>query len=115
MRAIAVLPGKPNSIHLAELPKPSVHEIPSGRGIWFTKPRPAACARSGIRHSQLSDPSMTTARKRSIRHGSSDQANGSDKGPSLHNPGTIKLRRNCWPPDRRSMRCRRRSTCSLHL
>ena len=37
MRAIAVLPGKPNSIHLAELPKPSVHEIPSGRGILVHK------------------------------------------------------------------------------
>ena len=33
MRAIAVLPGRPNSIHLAELPKPSVHEIPNGRGV----------------------------------------------------------------------------------
>ena len=33
MRAIAVFPGKPNSIHLAELPKPSVHEIPNGRGV----------------------------------------------------------------------------------
>jgi len=33
MRAIAVLPGKPSSIHLAELPKPSVHEIPGGRGV----------------------------------------------------------------------------------
>src|SRR5712692_657023 len=33
MRAIAVIPGKPNSIHLAELPKPSVHEIPNGRGV----------------------------------------------------------------------------------
>ena len=33
MRAIAVLPGKPNSIHLAELPKPSVYEIPNGRGV----------------------------------------------------------------------------------
>jgi len=33
MKAVAVLPGKPNSIHLAELPKPSVHEIPNGRGV----------------------------------------------------------------------------------
>jgi threonine dehydrogenase-like Zn-dependent dehydrogenase len=33
MRAIAVLPGKPNSIHLAELPKPPVHETPNGRGV----------------------------------------------------------------------------------
>ncbi|HSL06116.1 MAG TPA: glucose 1-dehydrogenase [Nitrospiraceae bacterium] len=33
MRAIAVLPGKPNSIHLAELQKPSVHETPNGRGV----------------------------------------------------------------------------------
>lgn len=33
MKGIAVVPGKPNSIHLAELPKPSVHEIPNGRGV----------------------------------------------------------------------------------
>jgi threonine dehydrogenase-like Zn-dependent dehydrogenase len=33
MKAIAVFPGKPNSIHLAELPKPSVKDIPSGRGV----------------------------------------------------------------------------------
>jgi glucose 1-dehydrogenase len=33
MKAVAVYPGKPNSIHLAELPKPSVHEIPNGRSV----------------------------------------------------------------------------------
>src|SRR5262249_673768 len=33
MKAIAVFPGKPESIHLAELPKPSVEEIPGGRGV----------------------------------------------------------------------------------
>jgi len=33
MKAVAVIPGKPDSIHLAELPKPSVHEIPNGRGV----------------------------------------------------------------------------------
>jgi threonine dehydrogenase-like Zn-dependent dehydrogenase len=33
MKAVAVYPGKPNSIHLAELPKPSVDEIPNGRGV----------------------------------------------------------------------------------
>jgi threonine dehydrogenase-like Zn-dependent dehydrogenase len=33
MKAIAVLPGKPNSVHLAELAKPSIHEIPNGRGV----------------------------------------------------------------------------------
>jgi threonine dehydrogenase-like Zn-dependent dehydrogenase len=33
MKAIAVHPGKPNSIHLAELPKPSVSDIPNGRGV----------------------------------------------------------------------------------
>ncbi|MBI4002083.1 MAG: glucose 1-dehydrogenase [Nitrospira defluvii] len=32
MKAVAVYPGKPNSIHLAELPKPSVSDIPNGRG-----------------------------------------------------------------------------------
>ena len=34
MKAVAVYSGKPNSIHLAELPKPSVHEIPNGRGVF---------------------------------------------------------------------------------
>lgn len=33
MKAVAVIPGKVHSIHLAELPKPSVHEIPNGRGV----------------------------------------------------------------------------------
>lgn len=33
MKAVAVIPGQANSIHLAELPKPSVHEISNGRGV----------------------------------------------------------------------------------
>ena len=33
MKAIAVYPGKPNTVHLAELPRPSVAEIPNGRGV----------------------------------------------------------------------------------
>src|SRR5512147_947132 len=33
MKAISVFPGKPDSVHLAELRKPSVDEIPNGRGV----------------------------------------------------------------------------------
>lgn len=33
MKAIAVIPRQPESVHLAELPKPSVEEIPGGRGV----------------------------------------------------------------------------------
>ncbi len=33
MKGIAVLPGRPNSIHLVDLPEPSVNEIPEGRGV----------------------------------------------------------------------------------
>lgn len=33
MKAIAVFPGKPNSVHLEELPKPSVHDVPDGKGV----------------------------------------------------------------------------------
>ncbi|MDP3089332.1 MAG: hypothetical protein Q8N04_01540 [Nitrospira sp.] len=33
MKAVAVIPGQASSIHLADLPKPSVHEIPNGRGV----------------------------------------------------------------------------------
>ena len=33
MKAMAVLPGKPNSIHLADLPEPSVDDIPNGQGV----------------------------------------------------------------------------------
>ncbi|MDQ3137262.1 MAG: alcohol dehydrogenase catalytic domain-containing protein, partial [Gemmatimonadota bacterium] len=33
MKAVAVLPGQPDSMHLAELPKPSMDEIPGGRGV----------------------------------------------------------------------------------
>ncbi len=33
MRAVAVIPGQPGSVHLAELPRPSVDEVPNGRGV----------------------------------------------------------------------------------
>jgi threonine dehydrogenase-like Zn-dependent dehydrogenase len=33
MKAISVFPGKPNSVHLAELPKPSLDQVPDGRGV----------------------------------------------------------------------------------
>jgi threonine dehydrogenase-like Zn-dependent dehydrogenase len=33
MKAIAVIPGRPNSAHLAELEKPSLSEVPAGRGV----------------------------------------------------------------------------------
>jgi glucose 1-dehydrogenase len=33
MKAIAVHPGKPNSIHLEDVPKPSLEQIPGGRGV----------------------------------------------------------------------------------
>ena len=33
MKAIAVFPGRPGSVHLAELPMPSVTDIPAGRGV----------------------------------------------------------------------------------
>src|SRR5215472_8857982 len=33
MKAIAVYPGKPNSVHLAEMPRPSIQEIRGGRGV----------------------------------------------------------------------------------
>ena len=33
MKAVAVFPGKTNTVHLAELAQPSVREIPNGRGV----------------------------------------------------------------------------------
>jgi threonine dehydrogenase-like Zn-dependent dehydrogenase len=33
MKAIAVKPGTPNTVHLAELPAPSVNDVPNGRGV----------------------------------------------------------------------------------
>src|SRR5262249_62254923 len=33
MKAVAVIPRKPHSVHLADLPKPSVDDIPSGRDV----------------------------------------------------------------------------------
>jgi len=33
MRAIATIPGRPDSMHLADLPMPSLEEIPNGRGV----------------------------------------------------------------------------------
>src|ERR1700740_3064525 len=33
MKAVSVFPGKPNSVHVAELPKPSLDQVPGGRGV----------------------------------------------------------------------------------
>jgi len=33
MKAVAVIPGKPNSIHLREVPKPTLDRVPDGRGV----------------------------------------------------------------------------------
>jgi threonine dehydrogenase-like Zn-dependent dehydrogenase len=33
MKAIAVKPGVPNTVHLTELPAPRVGDIPNGRGV----------------------------------------------------------------------------------
>ena len=33
MKAISVLPGKPDSIHLADLPEPGIKDVPDGRGV----------------------------------------------------------------------------------
>ena len=33
MKAIAVIPGKPDSVHLVDTPKPSVTDVPDGRGV----------------------------------------------------------------------------------
>src|SRR3712207_5273396 len=33
MKAMAVFPGKPGSIHLADLPEPNVDDVPDGRGV----------------------------------------------------------------------------------
>ena len=33
MKAVAVFPGKPDSIHLADLPEPGVEDVPGGRGV----------------------------------------------------------------------------------
>src|SRR5687767_6534964 len=33
MKAIAVYPGKPNSVHLEEIPRPKLTDIPDGKGV----------------------------------------------------------------------------------
>ena len=33
MKAVAVFPGKPDSIHLANLPEPTLDDIPDERGV----------------------------------------------------------------------------------
>src|SRR5271165_1180508 len=33
IKAIAVIPGQPNTIHLREVPKPAASDVPNGRGV----------------------------------------------------------------------------------
>ena len=33
MKAVAVTPGKPNSVHITDAPMPNVDDVPNGRGV----------------------------------------------------------------------------------
>src|SRR6266496_3248933 len=33
MKALAVIPGRPNSMHLRDVPVPTVRDVPDGRGV----------------------------------------------------------------------------------
>ena len=33
MKVVAVIPRRPNSVHLAELPQPRLEDVPDGRGV----------------------------------------------------------------------------------
>jgi threonine dehydrogenase-like Zn-dependent dehydrogenase len=43
MKAIAIRPGTPDSVHLLELPRPSLDEIPDGRGVRVSMVRAGLC------------------------------------------------------------------------
>ncbi len=43
MKAIAVIPGAPNSLHLEDLPRPEVGEVPGGRGVLVKVLRVGLC------------------------------------------------------------------------
>lgn len=43
MKAIAVIPGTPNSLHLEDLPRPEVGEVPGGRGVLVKVLRVGLC------------------------------------------------------------------------
>jgi threonine dehydrogenase-like Zn-dependent dehydrogenase len=43
MKAVAVTPGTPDSAHLVEIPKPSIDEVPGGRGVLVKVLRVGAC------------------------------------------------------------------------
>ncbi len=43
MDAAAIIPGKPNSVHLATLPKPEVTDVPGGRGVLVRMLRVGLC------------------------------------------------------------------------
>ena len=43
MRAVAVVPGKPDSLHLREVPRPRVEDVPDGRGVLVKVIRVGVC------------------------------------------------------------------------
>ena len=43
MRAVAVIPGKPDSLHLRDVPRPRVEDVPDGRGVLVKVLRVGSC------------------------------------------------------------------------
>ena len=53
MKAIAVFPGQANSVHLADLPMPSLDEVPNGRGVLVRVLRCSGAVRPPRRWNEL--------------------------------------------------------------
>ena len=47
MRAVAVFPGKPDSLHLREVPRPHLEDVPGGRGVLVKILRVGSCGTDG--------------------------------------------------------------------
>jgi glucose 1-dehydrogenase len=47
MRAVAVIPGKPDSLHLREVPRPRIDDVPDGRGVLVEVLRVGSCGTDG--------------------------------------------------------------------
>ena len=61
MKAISVFSGNPNSVHLADLNRPSVDEVPNGRGVLVK------VLRVGVDGTDTNPISMPSLSKRSER------------------------------------------------
>ena len=108
MKAIAIYPGKANSVHLREIPMPRLEEVPNGRGVLV---KMLACGVDGTdKEINAAEYGAAPRRLRLSGHRPRELRPRGGGRPERHRVRARRLRRGHHPPARRTASTTRSAT-----